>query len=750
MSGGRARPCSGAAAGRRVLLPLALWILAASGCVGETELSPALESAAASTVAAAPVGIATRTTLADLDRSATGVIVGTTPLRDPASWPIVDPRDVADESRYKELIRPGPAVERRQPFEESVSNEAAARGVVLPDGTRSRRSAQRFLAVEAGGDHTCAIALDGTLACWGDNSRNQLEVPSGEFTQLSAGTDHTCAVDIEHAAVCWGSNTYGRAEAPTAEFLAVSAADDYTCALRVNGTIECWGWDVLDRLDPPLGAFVALESDSLTSCGLRRDGSVECWGANWWGLDEAPPGPFVQIGVADTHACGLRAGGEIECWGLEECSESDKTWEGVDPQSSYHPKWTGHVVMACSAGESPSDHGQAAPPRGEFASVSVARWYSCGVRADGSAECWGDSRYQAARDAAGTWTESRNGIEYFCHHGLVRDGCSRDGDYSQTDVPPGNYLRISIGDGHSCGLHVDGTLECWGDNLFGEIDIPEAAVPARNGEESGEPSVPYVDVSVSGGHGCGLRADGRIRCWGVNDHGQLDAPDEVFMSVTTGPGFTCGLWVDGTPRCWGLNDNNQTEPLPGQYVKLSAADGYACGLLRGGIIECWGDNWANQANAPFGIFDEVSAGGLHSCGLRYDGTVECWGGEGINSAIYAAFAPNGTFRAIDTAYRQSCGIRTDDSVSCWGWNSPVYDYEPDRPFVEISAGSRFVCGLHADGTVSCLGENDYWQTDAPGGTFSAISSRGAHSCAVRTEGTVACWGANSVGQSDGP
>ena len=745
----------GVAVGSRARFSLALLVLIASGCVSESELNPPLESAATVTTDVTPVSIATSTTLPGLGTPTTSATGVDRQLRDPSSWPIVDPRDVADESRYKEIIRPGRvtasrAAEEVQPFEESVSSEASARGVVLPDGTRSRLSKQQFIAVAAGGDHTCAIRVDGTLLCWGNNWRNQLEVPTGEFTQIAAGEDHTCAIDIEGRVACWGSNTYGRADAPTGNFLAVSAADDHSCALRASGTIECWGWNVLDRMDPPLGAFTALDTGSLTSCGLRSDGTVACWGANWWGLDEPPSGRITQISVSDTHACGIRDGGEIDCWGLKRCSESAKSWEGVDPQSHYDRKWLGHVVMACEVGEAPDNHGQANPPRGAFTSVSVETWHSCGVRADGSAECWGNGRYLASRGAAGTYTEERNGITYFCHVGLVRDGCSRDGDYTQTDVPSGRYSQISIGAGHSCGLHVDGTVECWGDNLYGEIDIPEPVLAAIAGDAPAEPFVPYVDVSVSGSHGCGLRADGRIRCWGSNSHGQLDAPGEIFMSVAAGPGYTCGTWIDGTPRCWGRNDDQQADPLPGSYAKLSAAPEYACGLLRDGFIECWGSNWTNQANAPFGIFTDVAAGGRHSCGLRFDGSVECWGGEYVNYPVYAADSPDGTFSSIAAADQLSCGLRTAGMVECWGWNSPVFEYEPDRPYVGITAGIQFFCGLHDDGTISCVGENDRWQTDAPEGTFVAVSSAGSHSCGVRIEGTIACWGSNSVGQSDAP
>ena len=45
--------------------------------------------------------------------------------------------------------------------------------------------------------------------------------------------------------------------------------------------------------------------------------------------------------------------------------------------------------------------GQATPPGGEFVSVSAGVWHTCGVRTDGSVECWGDDDSGQATPLAG-------------------------------------------------------------------------------------------------------------------------------------------------------------------------------------------------------------------------------------------------------------------------------------------------------------------------------------------------------------
>ena len=122
-----------------------------------------------------------------------------------------------------------------------------------------------------GADHTCAIKQDGTLWCWGGNSEGQLgnqTVPSklashssdlllidGVWTEVSAGEEHTCAIASDKALWCWGDNSQGQlgtggtmqATVPAAiismgqTWEHVTAGLTHTCALATGGTLWCWG-----------------------------------------------------------------------------------------------------------------------------------------------------------------------------------------------------------------------------------------------------------------------------------------------------------------------------------------------------------------------------------------------------------------------------------------------------------------------------------------------------------------------------
>lgn len=76
--------------------------------------------------------------------------------------------------------------------------------------------------LDAGDDHGCGVARDGSLWCWGSNSAGQLGVEGasrdtpirvGERTDwaiVSAGGDHTCAIDDRGRLYCWGDNLHGQ------------------------------------------------------------------------------------------------------------------------------------------------------------------------------------------------------------------------------------------------------------------------------------------------------------------------------------------------------------------------------------------------------------------------------------------------------------------------------------------------------------------------------------------------------------
>ncbi|MGC9974865.1 MAG: hypothetical protein ABSC36_05705, partial [Gaiellaceae bacterium] len=125
---------------------------------------------------------------------------------------------------------------------------------------------------------------------------------------------------------------------------------------------------------------------------------------------------------------------------------------------------------------------------------------------------------------------------------------------------------------HTCALLSDGTIRCWGRNGGGQLGdgktnhghadayrVDYSPIPV---EVSGITSA--TELSAGGAHTCALFSRGTIECWGNDGWGQLgdgartnsSTPVEVIgitnaIQVSEGGYYTCSLLSGGTVKCWG-------------------------------------------------------------------------------------------------------------------------------------------------------------------------------------------------------
>jgi hypothetical protein len=111
-------------------------------------------------------------------------------------------------------------------------------------------------------------------------------------------------------------------------------------------------------------------------------------------------------------------------------------------------------------------------------------------------------------------------------------------------------------------------------------------------------------VSVSCGfyHTAALTVDGKVVCWGSNDNGQCNVPDDLDLvgAVSCGHYFVAVLTRDGVVRCWGENDCEQCN-VPeglGKVVALSCGGYHVAALTEDGRLVCWGWNVHGQCVIP--------------------------------------------------------------------------------------------------------------------------------------------------------
>ncbi len=143
--------------------------------------------------------------------------------------------------------------------------------------------------VTVGDDHVCALAVDGTISCWGDDdSHGEASPPQGTWSSIAAGPDTGCALDAGGELACWGDNAGGLVEAPAGVFVDLSLGESHACALEAGGVLSRWGSGA--PLDAELvdGIWVDAAAADSTTCAIDAQGKPHCFGdMTYWSVD--PP-----------------------------------------------------------------------------------------------------------------------------------------------------------------------------------------------------------------------------------------------------------------------------------------------------------------------------------------------------------------------------------------------------------------------------------------------------------------------------
>ncbi len=169
-------------------------------------------------------------------------------------------------------------------------------------------------------------------------------------------------------------------------------------------------------------------------------------------------------------------------------------------------------------------------------------------------------------------------------------------------------MAVAAGSDWSLALRPDGSL----------VSVPAGAIP------QGLSNV--VAVSVRGGHGLALRANGEVVEWGLGE--KTNQPPDLtnVVALAAGGRHSVALRADGTVVSWGgLYDNLRRvildfpSPPPDltNAVAIAAGDRHALALRADGTVFAWGANDQGQLDLPRGRrrVVAIAAAGDHSLAL---------------------------------------------------------------------------------------------------------------------------------------
>jgi alpha-tubulin suppressor-like RCC1 family protein len=353
-----------------------------------------------------------------------------------------------------------------------------------------------------GDSHTCVLTVAGVPYCWGLNTSGQLgdgtaitssvpvraAVPANlRFMQIDAMGTRTCAVSTTHVAYCWGSigiNSVALSPTAASTTLNVQQVDNgfsHGCALDLGGVAYCVG----------LGA--RLGTGDTVSSNLPRPVAG--------GLT------FKTIDASLFATCALTNAGAAYCWG------DNVNFHGLGvagiPANSLVPL---PVVGGLT-----------------FTSIGIGNRLSCGVTTAGAGYCWGTSSW----GTGGTGSVAGSQLQ----------------DTPTQIISPVVWKTLKPGEGNfsftsACGLAIDGTAYCWGNNQTGQLGttatlpntcllLPTTNVPCTGVPTAVTTNEKFSALSFGGQQVCGITMSHMVLCWGFNQSGQLGDGSVVDKNVPT-------------------------------------------------------------------------------------------------------------------------------------------------------------------------------------------------------------------------
>ncbi len=596
--------------------------------------------------------------------------------------------------------------------------------------------------VALGNQNTCAVTADNGMVCWGDNSFAEFGVDPAVTSQsitpleidlpkpvskIYAYNSNYCAVALDGSVLCWGNDVFPPAPVPglTSGFVKVAPGNWHSCALNTAGEVYCWGDNDYGQLGVGAGDHAApvklyfpgkvvdIASGDRFSCAVQENGSVWCWGRDTNGQVGADnPGvieffPILLNGISSAryiyagfqHACAITNSDVMYCWGQNNFAQLG----AGDFQDSNTPRLANikslHPISA--------DLGNA---------------HTCILEQNGKVFCWGSNINGQVGDSAP--------LKYMIP-------ATANGFESGASTSP---TALAQGMNNSCALKADGTAYCWGMNTAGELGgqtLISSAEPVQ--VQAG--TTRFSAITAGQFFSCGLTTQGGVKCWGKGSQGQLgndsNEPSLVPVDVIglgTGAGVTslmsdrshsCALLSTGELQCWGAGEFIPFTLFDSGVVEIASGrnEDVSCARFSNGSVQCW-----TQTFEPFGVSGFES--GVQQISMMFNKLCALK----ANSVV----CNDDVTQVPGTTYTVQNIQRSDVVKFAAGWEH--YCYLDINGGVKCAGGNQF--GQLGDGTTT---SHDVPATSTGLSTgVTALSTHWNRVCAVKN-GAMYCWGDASKG-----
>ena len=393
--------------------------------------------------------------------------------------------------------------------------------------------------------------------------------------------------------------------------------------------------------------------------------------------NEAPgrPAAFRNLTIGEGTACAIGANGTLRCWGH---NGDGRLGLGDTEDRGDEPNEMGALLPAVDLGA-----GRTAT------AVSAGDDHICAVLDTARAKCWG-ANGAGQLGQGDTTTRGDAPGEMGDALPVISLGAGR------------TVMAVTTGRLHSCALLDNARVKCWGSGAV----LGQGTTNNRgDGATEMGGNLPVIDlgtgrtataVAAGDDHTCAILDNATVKCWGLNEAGQLGLGDtatrgdganemgdnlpavdlgtgRTATAIATGEDHTCALLDNGSVKCWGRNSAGQ----------LGQGDEAA----RGDSANEMGDNLPAVDLGTGRTATAIATGDGHVCALLDNGTVKCWG---FNSSGQLGLA-------------QGTGTDRGDEANEMGDNLPAVDLGTGRTVTALVASSGSSCARLDNGALKCWG-----------------------------------------------
>jgi alpha-tubulin suppressor-like RCC1 family protein len=266
---------------------------------------------------------------------------------------------------------------------------------------------------------------------------------------------------------------------------------------------------------------------------------------------------------------------------------------------------------------------------------------------------------------------------------------------------------IAAGYQHTCAILDNESIKCWGANASGQLGLGHTNNLGDGLNQMGD-NLTAVDLgtgrtakAIAAGyqHTCVILDNESVKCWGLNDKGQLGIGINSGSNVKMGDGS--GEMGDSLPA---------VDLGSGRTAKaISAGYQHTCVILDNASVNCWGN----------GLSGQLGRGENKTEKSPKSDPIDL--GSGRNA------------KAIVTGNSHTCAVIDNSSIKCWGLNDSG----------QLGQGNTSI--LVGDGSLE-MGDDLPAVDLGAGKTARAISAGDSHTCAILDNASIKCWGKNDSGQ----